>query len=148
MSSSERFKPYAAAFLVLVKDGQILLLRRFNTGYSDGKYSLVAGHFDGGETAVQCIMREAREEAGILVKSEDLDVVHVTHRLCPDREYFDVYVRAEKWSGEIINMEPNKCDELKWYDLQNLPENILPEIKRALENIQGAVAYGHFGWDN
>ena len=146
MSKKERFKPYAAAYLVLIKDGQVLLLRRFNTGYQDGNYSLIAGHLDGGEKTKQCIIREASEEAGIKVSPEDLDVVHVMHRYRPDREYFDIYLCAEKWAGEIANMEPDKCDELKWYDMDSLPDNILPEVKLALENINKNVHYGEFGW--
>ncbi|MBP6925920.1 MAG: NUDIX domain-containing protein [Candidatus Pacebacteria bacterium] len=146
MSKKEKFKPYAAAYLVLIKDGQVLLLRRFNTGYQDGNYSLVAGHLDGGETTKQCIIREAREEAGIIVHSEDLEVVHVMHRLAPDREYFDIYLRAEKWTGEITNMEPDKCDELIWCNTEHLPDNMLPEVKLALENINEGMHYGEFGW--
>ena len=148
MSKKERFKPYAAAYLVLVKDGQVLLLRRFNTGYQDGNYSLVAGHLDGGETAKQCIAREAGEEAGVAINPKDLEVIHVMHKLALDREYFDIYLHAEKWTGNITNMEPNKCDELKWYDINNLPDNILPEVKLALESMNMGVHYSEFGWNN
>jgi len=146
MTKKEKFKAYVAAYLVLIKDGQVLLLRRFNTGYQDGNYSLVAGHLDGGETAKQCIIREASEEAGIIVISKNLDIVHVAHRLTPDREYFDIYLFAEKWAGDITNMEPNKCDELKWCQMDGLPNNMLPEVKFALENINKNVHYGEFGW--
>ncbi len=146
MSEKERFKPYVAAYLALIKDGQVLLLRRFNTGYQDGNYSLVAGHLDGGETTKQCIIREAGEEAGIVVSPENLEVVHTMHRLAPDREYFDFYLRAEKWTGDITNMEPDKCDELKWYRMDDLPDNVLPAVKLALENINNNVHYSEFGW--
>ena len=146
MPDKERFKPYAATYLVLIRVGQVLLLRRFNTGYQDGNYSLVAGHLDGGETAKQCIIREAREEAGITINPADLAVVHVMHRLSPAREYFDIYLRAEKWLGDIINREPHKCDELKWCRLDSLPDNVLPEVRFALEKVCRNVPYGEFGW--
>lgn len=146
MSGKEKFKPYAAAYLVLVNGEQILLSKRLNTGYQDGNYSLIAGHFEGGETAKDCIIREASEEAGIMLSLEDLEVVHVVHRLTPQREYFDIYLRAKKWSGEIVNMEPDKCDKLAWYGLDCLPLNILPEVEFVLENINKNIHYSEFGW--
>lgn len=145
-NNKERFKPYAAAYLVLVNDGKILLLRRRNTGYQDGNYSLVSGHFEGGETAAQCIVREALEESGITININDLKVVTVIHRLSTDREYFDVFVSTNKWVGEIVNMEPGKCDELKWFKLNDLPRNMAPEVKTALNNINNAIHYSEIGW--
>ncbi|MDD5031819.1 MAG: NUDIX domain-containing protein [Patescibacteria group bacterium] len=146
MPKKERFKVYSAIYLVLIKDEQILLQRRYNTGYQDGNYSLVAGHLDGGETTKQCLIRETREEADITLSLEDLEVIHVMHRLGPVREYLDVYIRAEKWTGDITNMEPDKCDELKWYKLKNLPDNMVPEVRFALENISKNRYYSEFGW--
>lgn len=145
-NTEERFKPYAAAYLVLINNGKVLLLRRYNTGYQDGNYSLVSGHFEGGETAAQCIAREALEESGIAIDTDDLKVVSVIHRLSTDREYFDIFVSTDKWSGEIINMEPDKCDELKWFELNDLPSNMAPEVKMALNNINNGTHYSEIGW--
>jgi ADP-ribose pyrophosphatase YjhB (NUDIX family) len=142
----KRFKPYAAAYLVLIKDKKILLSLRFNTGYQDGNYSLVSGHFNGGETAKECIIREAKEESDIRVDSKNLKVVHIMHRYRPAREYLDIYLRAEKWSGKIRNMEVDKCHGLDWFDMDNLPDNIAPEIRQALKNIKKHLHYSEIGW--
>jgi 8-oxo-dGTP diphosphatase len=148
MASPERFKIHIAAYLALQKDGEVLLSRRFNTGYRDGEYSLVARHLDGGETAKQSIIREAREEAGITLNPQDLTVAHIMHRYRPDREYIDIFLTAEKWTGSPQNMEPDKCDDLRWFNLKNLPNNLLPEVRQALDAIIKGEFYGEFGWDD
>lgn len=147
MSKEERFKIFIAVYLILVKDGEILFSKRANTGYMDGGFSLVSGHLDGAETAKQGIIREAHEEAGIVMEEKDLNVVHVMHRYRPEREYIDIYLKAENWEGEVSNMEPDKCSDLKWFSLDKLPENILPEVKSAIESSEKNDFYGEIGWD-
>ncbi len=146
MSDKERFRIYIASFLILTKDKKILLQRRTNTGYEDGNYSLVSGHMEGGETAVQSIIREAKEEIGITLKPNDLQVVHVLHRLSSDREYINVFLKTDRWEGEIINAEPEKCDDLRWFLPDELPENMIRGVRFALENIAKGTFYSELGW--
>ena len=67
-----RFKLIPEAHIVLLKEDQIFLLQRANTGYADGQYALIAGHIDGGEPAHLAACREAKEEAGIIINPDDL----------------------------------------------------------------------------
>ena len=60
-SKSNRFKLIASVYVLFVKDGKILMLRRANTGYEDGNYSLVAGHADGNEALTAATAREAQD---------------------------------------------------------------------------------------
>ena len=134
-----------AVHLFLVQHGRILLLRRQNTGYEDGNYSVVAGHIDGGEEIKDAMIREAREEAGINIRRSDLEVVEVMH-LKSDREYISFFLAASTWAGEITNTEPDKCDDLRWFDLSDLPNNTIPYIKRAIENYRNRVWFDAVGW--
>lgn len=137
------------ANLLLIKDNKILLLRRFNTGYEDGKYCLVSGHIEDGESFSQGIIREAQEEAGITVKSEDLRAVHVQHRDSGSKvnnQRIALFFEAKHWSGEIKNNEPHKCDDISWFDLDNLPENIVPSVKDAIDAILSQKIYSEHGW--
>jgi len=140
-----RFKLVSAVHLFLIKDDKILLLRRFNTGYEDGNYSIIAGHLDGGEEIKTAMIREAKEEAGIDIANEDLSVVQVMHRLSDD-ERIDFFLQASKWSGEVKNMEPDKCDHLAWYPIDNLPDNIVSYVKRAIKNYGRNSWFDSFGW--
>lgn len=147
--SGKRHTNIPASYLTLLKDNKILLLRRFNTGYKDGFYSMVAGHVELGETFTQCVIREAREEAGIIVKQENLKVIHVMHRssdFTKNDERVDVFFVVDDWDGEIENMEPHKCDDLSWFDLDDLPENIIPYIKQAIGGIRNSLYYSEHGW--
>ncbi len=144
---NEKFRPYFAVYLILKKDGKMLLSRRLNTGYHDGKYSLVSGHCEGHETARQAIIREAQEEAGIVLSPNDLTVEFVMHRWRPEREYIDVYLTANKWDGEITNLEPDKCSDLTWYSEDELPSDLIEEVRFALEQIKKGEHYGEWGWN-
>jgi len=134
-----------AVHLFFLRDEQILLLRRFNTGYEDGNYSVVAGHVDAGETVTQAAIREANEEVGVVLEPADLQIVHVMNRKSKD-ERVDFFIAITHWGGEVINNEPNKCDEVSWAPIDSLPANIIPYVRCAIENYQAGVYYSEFGW--
>lgn len=141
----QRFRLKSAVHLFLIRDGKVLLLRRFNTGYEDGNYSVVAGHLDGGEEVKAAMIREAREEVGIEIAPADLQVAGVMHRKSDD-ERIDFFLVAERWAGEIRNCEPHKCDQVTWFDLDALPENVIPYVRQALQNYRQGQWFDSFGW--
>lgn len=134
-----------AVHLIFICDQQILLLRRYHTGYEDGKYSVVAGHVEAGETITQAVIREAGEEVGVTITAQDVDIVQVMHRKS-EEERVDFFVLIKNWTGDIINNEPHMCDDLKWFALSKLPQNIIPYVKNAIENYQKGIFYSEFGW--
>src|SRR5438067_734936 len=105
----------------------------------------IAGHLDGGEEVTAAMRREARQEAGIEIAPEDLRVVGVMHRKSTE-ERIDFFLSATAWSGEITNREPTKCDQLAWLDMDRLPENVIPYVRRALENYRRGWWFDSFGW--
>jgi ADP-ribose pyrophosphatase YjhB (NUDIX family) len=141
----ERFKLVPEAHLFLVRDARILLLRRCNTDYEDGKYSVIAGHMDGAETAREAICREAQEEAGSELTPDDLAFAQVVHRA--DRgERVSFFFNALRWRGEPRNMEPHKAGDLRWFPFAALPENMVPYVRAAIERWRSGVFYGESGW--
>ena len=90
---------------------QYCLTRRFNTGYMDGFYSLPAGHLDGGENLVEAMIREAKEEVGIVIKPNDLNLVHVSNNLFSKPERIDFFFICEKWTGDVVII-PNPSSTL------------------------------------
>ena len=136
----------ASGYLILIGDQKILLGRRINTGYEDGKYGLPAGHIEEHETLTQGTAREIKEEIGITVSPKDLVLSHVMHRNAND-ERMEFFFIARRWQGEIKNAEPEKCDDLKWFPLTALPKNIIPYIRAAIKNHVNEQWYSEFGWN-
>ena len=132
--------------LFFIHGNQILLLRRYQTGYMDGHYSVPAGHLDGNEPVRRAAVREAKEEIGVQIDPGDIDFAGVFHRSEGD-ERVDFFVQVRRWRGEPFNAEPEKCDELRWTEVNDLPENTIPYIRRAIENFQTGVLFEEFGWD-
>ncbi len=135
----------ATVHLFFFRERQILLLRRYNTGYRDGEYSVPAGHLDGNETVRLAALREAAEEVAVRIDPDDILFSSVMHRNEGD-ERVDFFVEVRLWQGEPVNNEPHKCDELRWADAHALPHNIIPYVRRAIENHQNGVHFDEFGW--
>ena len=131
--------------LLFFREDQVLLLRRFNTGYADGQYSVPAGHLDGGETVISAARREGLEETGVRIEAGDVVFSSVVHRRDGD-ERVDFFVHIHKWQGEPANTEPDKCDELRWVRVNELPENVIPYVKKAIQNHLTGIPFNEFGW--
>ena len=131
--------------LLFFRGDQVLLLRRFNTGYADGQYSVPAGHLDGAETVIAAAAREAEEETGLRLAAEDILFSSVMHRMDGD-ERVDFFVQIRNWDGEPVNTEPDKCDELRWVNFDELPENVIPYVRKAIQNHRHGIKFDEFGW--
>ncbi len=146
MTTSGRFAAAVAVHLLLTRGETVLLLRRANTGYEDGNYSVPAGHLDGGETVTIGGIREAEEEVGVRLTPTDLSFAVVMHRRA-ELERIDFSLVATTWEGEPYNREPEKCDELRWAPFGSLPENTVPYVRRGVQAYLAGTRFVEFGWD-
>ena len=143
--NNDRFKLIPAVHIFLIKGNKILLLRRFNTGYRDGQYSVPAGHLDGKEKTTNAACRELKEETGIKINPKQLNIAHIMHRMS-EEERIDFFFTVKNWKGSPEITEIDKCDELKWFLIKKLPPNMVPYIKKAIQNHNKNILYSEFGW--
>ncbi|SQC94148.1 8-oxo-dGTP diphosphatase [Cedecea neteri] len=94
MMRRERYQLSVAVFVVLRRDDEICLIRRANTGWMDGFYSLPAGGLENGETQLSAAAREANEETGVTINTEQLKLGHSMHVKTEDRS----------WMGPLLSL--------------------------------------------
>lgn len=138
IKARDNFKFVVAPYVLFERDDKVLLLRRHNTGWADGWFTLPAGHVERGEGFIEAAIREAQEEVGVAVRSEDLLLFHVSHHVYNQNEQcIDFFFRAKKWDGDLSNQEPHKCDLVEWYAKNKLPQKVLRNVRTALEATDG-----------
>jgi 8-oxo-dGTP pyrophosphatase MutT (NUDIX family) len=138
---TSRFTVVPAAYVVLRRNaggGQVLLQLRSGTGYRDGHWACAAaGHVEAGESAVEAALREAREEIGVRIAPADLVPVcamHRTHRNGqPIDERVDFFFTCTRFEGTPRLLERHKTADLRWCDLDALPDPVVPHERRVLD---------------
>ena len=139
----EREKFLSAVYLIIKnKNNEILLQRRQGTKLWPGFLALPAGHIDEGENAYEAAIREAKEELGIIISIDNIVDTFVVNRknksLMP---YFDIYFEINKYDGVIEISEPEKCSELIWQDINNLPNDMIDFEIEAIKNNQLGIKF-------
>jgi len=145
----ERNKAVSAVYLLLRKEDKILLMRRQNTGYYDGYYSVPAGHVEAGELPLSALARETKEEIGISIDQKNAELVHTMYRTKHDEtgDRLDLFFIVEKWSGEIMNTEPHKCDDIQWFSITELPESMMHHVKYAIGQVEKGITFSELSLD-
>lgn len=138
--------PYCAVYVILRREGKIALVLRKNTDWMNDHYGLPAGKVEKGESMLAAAVREAKEEAGVDIKPENLRHLITIHRNHPDSVWLDVCFEASEWTGEPYNAEPHVHGELAWFDSEDLPDNVIPSIRTFLDCVKNGQSYCEIGW--
>ena len=135
----KRLQIQIASYLLLTKNNKILMMRRFNTGWSDGMYTLPSGHIDKGEMPLETICREAKEEVDVIVNPLNTNLIHIHFE---KDNYVDFYFQTDSWNGTPVINEPDKCDKLNWLKFKELDNYEIPKkIKVAILSIREGNYY-------
>ncbi|OKJ68645.1 NUDIX domain-containing protein [Streptomyces sp. CB02460] len=134
--------------LYLERDGQVLLgLRHPDSAYAGNTWHVLAGHCEA-ESATACLVREAYEEAGLVIDPADVELVHTVHMI--DRPggspRVNLFFRARRWEGTPELREPDKCVAWQWWNAKDLPEPLVPYTRAAIEGIRAGRVYTELGW--
>jgi NAD+ diphosphatase len=114
----EHFPHIHPCIIVLVKRGNEFLLTR-KWEWPEGRYSLVAGFVDFGESLEECVRREVREETGIEVRN----IRYVGSQNWPFPSQLMAGFVAEYDGGEIV-VELDELEDARWFCNEDMPQSL------------------------
>lgn len=137
-----RFQVVPAAYVFLLRDDEVLLQLRQNTGYRDGHWAAAAaGHVEHGESVLAAAVREAGEEIGVvptdLVPLTTMHRTHANGQAIDER--VDFFFTTRTWTGEPRLRETAKAADLRWCPLDDLPEPVVPHERFVLEHLRAGT---------
>ena len=135
---------FLSAVYMIIKNerGEVLFQRRCGSKLWPNFLGLPAGHLDMEENAIDALIREAKEELDIDITSLDIEDTFVVNRINKNlKPYYDVYFIIRAYKGKIKINEPNKCQELKWINLEDLPEDVIGFERVALDNYRNGIKF-------
>ena len=100
--------------LCLIEDGDTILLQ--NRVKKDWQgYALPGGHVESGESFVDAVIREMKEEPGITII--DPRLVGVKQFPIEDGRYIVLLFKVTQWSGDLVSSEEGQMEWIKYSDL-------------------------------
>lgn len=103
------------AVIVLIERDQRILLARGHQ-FGSGRFGIIAGFVEAGESLEETVRREVREEVGIELAS----VSYFSSQPWPFPHGIMIGFRAAYGSGDIA-LDDGELAEAGWYDLDDLP---------------------------
>jgi 8-oxo-dGTP pyrophosphatase MutT (NUDIX family) len=129
-------------------EGRVLLgLRHPDAKYAGDTWHYLAGRCEQ-ESALACLVREAEEEAGLVIEPADVELAHVVHVVDSPGALplMQLVFRARRWKGEPKILESDKCLAWKWWPRHELPDRLVPYTRTAIAAIAEGRRYSQLGW--
>ena len=128
---NRHFQLIVDVHLLLLRDGDLLLGRRANTGYGDGAYEPPSGRLAERETLVEAAVRVAAAQVGIGLDPAQVSLAHVLHDVSgAGRMAF--FLTADAWSGDVA---PGRSySDFGWFPLTELPANMIDRARVAVRH--------------
>ncbi|WP_406859129.1 NUDIX domain-containing protein [Streptomyces sp. HUAS MG47] len=113
---------------------EVLLSRRAGTVYAAGLWHLPSGHLDGPhEDVVTALVRETLEETGLVVKPAAVRAAVTVHHRAPDgAARVGFFFEVRDWTGTPRVREPEVCDAMRWFPLDDLPDPMVAYCRAGL----------------
>jgi 8-oxo-dGTP diphosphatase len=113
-------RPKIGVGVCMIKDGKVLLGKRLNA-HGQGTWAFPGGHLEFGETVVNCAKREVAEETGMKISNIRKGPYTEDLFIAVNKHYITLLMIADWQSGEPVILEPDKCQEWRWFAWDQFP---------------------------
>lgn len=112
--------------LYIINDKKQVLLGLRKSPHGCGSWCSPGGHMEFGESNADAAVREAKEETGLEINPSAVILAGVTNDFFREsgKHYITLNLVTHDYRGTVKITEPDKCAEWRWFDLNNLPENL------------------------
>ncbi len=142
-ATGEKPRPKVGVGILIQNERNEVLLGLRNASHGTGEWSFPGGHLEFGETVFETAKREVKEETNLDI--EEFDLVSVCDEMryikTDNKHYLNLGVLGKYVGGEPKVMEPEKCEEWKWFSPDALPENLFEATAYTLRNYRDKKLY-------
>jgi len=126
-------RPKVGMGVIVRKDGKVLLGKRKGS-HGEATWCFPGGHLEFKESLEDCAKRETLEETGVKIKNLRFGTITNDIFEREDKHYITIYMISDYDSGEVKNMEPEKCEGWEWFEWDNLPEPLFLCTKHFIDS--------------
>lgn len=132
---------YILVVLAIIRNskGEFLIQKR--SLQKDGKYGSTGGHAKSGESSIEAMLTEIKEELGLTLNKEELQLVF-SGREDSSQVFFDLYYLEKDIDLESLTLQREEVDFVKWLSLNEIEmliedglflENHIEELYRVID---------------
>lgn len=123
-NQSEKIRPRVGVGVCVFKEGKVLLGKR-KGAHGAGEWAPPGGHLEFGESVEDCATRELMEETGLKALSVQTGIWS-NDVIDGSKHYITLFAVVDQFEGEPQLLEPNKCEEWRWFAADVPPSPLFP----------------------
>ena len=105
---------YEMVVTLFVLDDKDKLLLQKRSKEKGGKYGFISGHPKAGETSLEGVITEAKEEMGIDVDSNEIKHFHTEKT---KNKFYDFYILRKNFDTNNFKLQKEEVEAAKWFSI-------------------------------
>ena len=118
---------YILVVLVFIQNSQGKFLIQKRSKQKDGKYASTGGHPKTGEASIDGMITEIKEELGLTVKPEELELIFSGQENVK-QVFFDIYYMRKDFNISDLKLQKEEVDFVEWLSFKEIETLIKKDL--------------------